>query len=143
MVRDEGLQQAVDTLYATIEAFAAGDAAPFAALWSQRDDVTVFGGFGAYERGWTAVGPRLDWAASRFAGGQTTYEPLAAGSSGDLGYAIGLEGGESQLAGRDDLSPVGLRVTHLFRREDGEWKIIHRHADPITAKTAPEAILLR
>jgi len=47
------------------------------------------------------------------------------------------------LAGRDDLSPVGLRVTHLFRREDGEWKIIHRHADPITAKTAPEAILLR
>jgi len=120
VTNDEELHQAIDALYSTLSAFGAGDARPFAAQWSQRDDVTIFGGFGAYERGWAAVGPRLEWAASRFAaGGQATYEPLAAGSSGDLGYAIGLEQGETRLAGRGEPSPFVLRVTHLFRREDG------------------------
>lgn len=140
----EDFQRAVEAVYATFPAFGAGDAAPYAALWSRRDDVTIFGGFGAYERGWAAVGPRLDWAASRFGGaGQTTrYEPLAAGSSGDLGYAVGLERSEGvRLAGQEAASAGLLRVTHLFRREDGAWRIIHRHADPIAARTAPEAIL--
>ncbi len=144
MGSDEEFQRAVEAVYATFGAFGAGDAAPFAALWSRGDDVTIFGGFGAYERGWAAVGPRLDWAASRFGGeGQTTrYEPLAAGSSGDLGYAVGLErSDEVRLAGQDAVSSGVLRVTHLFRREDGAWRIFHRHADPIAAKTAPEAIL--
>ena len=146
MGSDKEFQRAVEAVYATFGAFGAGDAAPFAALWSRRDDVTIFGGFGAYERGWAAVGPRLDWAASRFGGGgqPTRYEPLAAGSSGDLGYAVGLERSAGvHLAGREESSPMLLRVTHLFRREDGAWRIIHRHADPIAAKTAPEAILPR
>lgn len=143
MVEDEGLQQVVETLYATFDAFGEGNTGPLSALWSRDDDVTIFGGFGAYERGWAAVGPRLDWAASRFSGVRMTYEPLGAGSSGDVGYAIGLERGEARLAGQDISSSLVLRVTHLFRREDGEWKIIHRHADPITTKTAPEEILLR
>ncbi len=47
------------------------------------------------------------------------------------------------MAGRDEPSPLMLRVTHLCRREEGEWKLIHRHADPITAKTTPEEILQR
>ena len=141
---DEDFQRAVEAVYATYGTFAAGDAAPFAALWSRADDVTIFGGFGAYERGWAEVGPRLDWAASRFGGDNPTtrYEPLAAGSSGDLGYAVGLERAEWQrLAGQDATRAGVLRVTHLFRREDGAWLIIHRHADPIADKTAPEAIL--
>ena len=141
---DGDFQRAVEAVYATFEAFGAGDAAPFAALWSRRDDVTIFGAFGAYERGWAEVGPRLDWAASRFAADNPTtrFEPLAAGSSGDLGYAVGLERSEgSRLAGRDATHAGVLRVTHLFRREGGAWRIIHRHADPIAAKTAPEAIL--
>ena len=151
MGSDEEFQRAVEAVYATYGAFGAGDAAPFAALWSRGDDVTIFGGFGAYERGWAAVGPRLDWAASRLGGGDrptvqrlaghaspdttSQYEPLAAGSSGDLGYAVSLD--------RMREGAGVLRVTHLFRREDGAWRIIHRHADPIAAKTAPEAILLR
>lgn len=145
MAEDEAFRQAVDTVYTTFSAFGSGDASPLAALWSQGDDVTIFGGFGAYERGWTEVAPRLAWAARRFAGsqgGQTTYEPLAAGSSGDLGYAVGLERSEVRLLGQDDTLPSVLRVTHLFRREDGVWRIIHRHADPIAVKTSPEAILL-
>ena len=142
MGEDHDFRQAVDAVYTTFSAFGSGDAAPLAALWSQRDDVTIFGGFGAYERGWVDVAPRLAWAARRFAGSQTTYEPLAAGRSGDLGYAVGLERSEVRLLGQEDTRPSVLRVTHLFRREEGAWRIIHRHADPIAVKTSPEAILL-
>ena len=47
------------------------------------------------------------------------------------------------MVGGDAPRPLLLRVTHLFRREAGQWKLIHRHADPIAAKTPPEAILQR
>ncbi len=143
MARDEGIQGAIDAFEATLETFVAGDAGPTTAQWSRRDDITIFGGWGAYERGWAAVSSRLAWAASRFSGGRVTYEPLAAGSSGDLGYAIGLERGEAHVAGQGQPSPLVLRVTHLFRREEGEWRMIHPHADPITVKTAPMEILQR
>jgi hypothetical protein len=36
---------------------------------------------------------------------------------------------------------VSLRVTTLFRREDGVWKVVHRHADPITAKRPPQSVI--
>jgi hypothetical protein len=36
---------------------------------------------------------------------------------------------------------MSLRVTHLFRRERGEWKLLHRQADPLMSKTEPAAVL--
>jgi ketosteroid isomerase-like protein len=141
MTRGDGIQEAIDRFAAALPDFVRGDPTPFSTLWSHGEDVTIFGGWGAYERGWDAVGPRLAWAAGRFAGGQVTYKPLAAGSSGDLGYAIGLERGETLVMEGKKPHPLLLRVTHLFRREEGQWKLIHRHADPIVIKTAPEALL--
>src|SRR4051812_4971076 len=111
---DEDFQRAVEAVFATYDAFGAGDAVPYAALWSRADDVMIFGGFGAYERGWAEVGLRLDWAASRLGGGDrldagvnlpsvqrdaghaspdtaSRYELLAAASSGDLGYSVSLD----------------------------------------------------
>jgi ketosteroid isomerase-like protein len=121
--------------------FMAGDAAPVKALWSHADDVTICGGWGAYEKGWEQVGPRLDWAAARFGEGQTTSEMLAMGMSGDLAYTVWIDRGQARVAGRDEFSPMALRVTYIFRREESAWKIIHRHADPITDKTEAGAIL--
>ncbi len=48
-----------------IERFVNGDVGPYKQLWCHADDVTIFGGWGAYEQGWDAVSRRLDWAASR------------------------------------------------------------------------------
>jgi ketosteroid isomerase-like protein len=133
----------VKDLEAVGQHFYAGDAASMKALWSHADDVTIFGAWGAYEQGWEQVGPRLDWAAARFREGRGVVEPLSMGMSGDLAYVISLERSEVRVVGSDELRPMTLRVTHLYRREDGSWKIFHRHADAISEKIEATAVLQR
>jgi ketosteroid isomerase-like protein len=99
-----------------------------------------FGGWGAYEKGWEQVGPRLDWAAARFLEGHRSIELLSKALSGDLAYTVWIERGETRVVGSDELRPSGLRVSHIFRREEGAWKIIHRHADAIMEKIEATAV---
>lgn len=116
-------------------------------LWKQnashRDDVTIMGGWGAYEKGWQEVGARYDWASARFreSGAKVKVELLSSGVSGDLAYTVAIERNEVLVVGQDKPAPSALRVTHIFRREDGSWKLIHRHADPLISKTAPDTVL--
>lgn len=128
-VVDDSLLDTVRELMAASSVFLTGDPEPFKAHWSHADDVTVFGGYGRSKQGWAEVASRLEWASARFRAGELTYQPLAAGSSGDLGYAVGIERGRATLVGHDEAADIALRVTHLFRREDGRWRVIHRHAD--------------
>jgi ketosteroid isomerase-like protein len=141
MLVPDTLQPALDQVQAAIRHFATGDSAVYKACWSQTDDVTICGGWGAYERGWEQVGPRLDWAAARRRGGHTNFDLLAVGSSGDLAYTIWIEHGDARLTGVDEFRPIALRVTHLYRHEAESWKIIHRHADALIEKLAVEAVL--
>ena len=69
------------------------------------------------------------WLASRFSNcTDYRFELVAAGASGDLAYTLGYEHITFSMDG-GPVAPITLRVTHVYRREDGEWKIIHRHAD--------------
>ena len=99
-------------------------------LWSHEDPVTILGAAKTVS-GWREVGDLFDWLASNFSNG-TSYEldVTAAGVSGDLGYVVGAE---HSMASVDGEAPaqIALRVTLIFRREHGEWKEVHRHADPI------------
>ena len=114
-------------------------------LWkrnaSHRDDATILGAFGGSgERGWDAVGTRYDWASSQYKRGGATLkvEYLAVVVSGDLGYTVAIERQEGARVGdRQDPSRRALRATQVFRREDGAWKLLHRHADPLIEKQAP------
>ncbi len=120
-----------------IERFANGDAGPYKQLWCQADDVTIFGGWGAYEQGWDAVSRRLDWAASRFGKGHIDIDNLAAGSSGDLAYSIDTERNVALVDGAAR-PETALRVTHICRRAgDGRWQIVHRHADRLRPLEEP------
>jgi len=140
--RDE-FQSALEQMEAALRQFVNGTPAPFQACWSHADDVTIFGGWGTYERGWEQVGPRLEWAAARFLGGTLTCERLAQGVSGDLAYTIWLEKNVARVVGQGERGPVVLRVTHLYRREEGSWKVLHRHADAIIDKIEAPAVLQR
>jgi ketosteroid isomerase-like protein len=47
----------------------------------------------------------------------------------------------AKMGGRDDVAPVSLRVTSIFRNEDGRWRLVHRHADPITSGRGPDSVI--
>ena len=142
MSETDDFQQIVKQVETARHHYHAGDPAPYKALWSHTDDVTVLGAVGAYAKGWGQVGPRLDGVAAHFREGRGwSLEPLAMGRSGDLAYTVHLERSEVRVAGRDEWSPVALRVTRIYRREEGTWKIIHHHADAIMERIEVTATL--
>jgi ketosteroid isomerase-like protein len=111
-----------------------GDAGPRSAMWSHNDPVTLFGAV-TTRTGWKEVGPAFEWLASSFSSCmEAEYEVLAAGASGDLAYVVGIEHTTASINGAAP-KPYSLRVTTIFRREEGEWKVVHRHGDPYDAST--------
>ena len=92
-------------------------------------------GAAATKIGWEEIGPTFDWLASNFSNCTSfEYEVLAAGASGDLAYVVGIEHTTVSIG---DGSPksYSLRVTTIFRRDNAEWKVVHRHGDPYDAST--------
>jgi ketosteroid isomerase-like protein len=79
------------------------------------------------------------WVASRFSNCTAyRFELIAAGASGDLAYTVGYEHSSRSVDGGPVTSNT-LRVTHVYRRENGEWKIVHRHADFPPVDQSPPA----
>ncbi len=119
-----------------------GDARPRKALWSHHDPVTVFGAAKTVS-GWPEVEALFDWLASNFSNCTShELEVTAAGVSGDLGYIVGAE--RTTASVRDSApAPYALRVTLIFRREGGEWKEVHRHADPLPGVESTAAVLVQ
>jgi len=110
------------------EALHNGDPGPRLAMWSTQDPVTVLGAVQSAS-GWDQVSRLFRWLASGFSGCTSyRFELVAAGVSGDQAYTVGYEHTTVSWDGTP-LEPYTLRVTHVYRREDGEWKIVHRHAD--------------
>lgn len=143
MAPQDELLQTVHHIQRVSLSYLAGDPVPFQACWSHADDVTLCGGWGAYERGWAQVGPRLAWGATRYRGGQMEFELLSLISSDDFAYSVWIERGHLRVSGQDGLHPSALRVTQIYHREAGVWKIIHRHADADIEKIETSSILLK
>jgi ketosteroid isomerase-like protein len=108
-----------------------GDAGPRSGTWSQRDPVTLFGAAVQVRRGWDEVSGTFRWLADRFSElHDYEFELVAAGASGDLAYTVGFE--HKIVVVNGEPVTYTLRVTHVYRREDGLWKIVHRHGDHVS-----------
>jgi ketosteroid isomerase-like protein len=119
-----------------------GNPEVYKTLYSHRDDVTVANPFGPPVRGWSEVSATLDRAAENYRDGEIVgFENVSTVITSDLAYTVEIESYRARVGGAEELVPVSLRVTTIFRREDGAWKVVHRHADPITAKRPPESVI--
>lgn len=112
--------------------FARGNPAHVMRLFSHGDDVVLANPFGPAVCGWEAARERLSSASSSMHDGDVAQVvELARYESSDLVVLHETEWWSARIAERHDVEPFVLRVTTTFRREEGEWKIVHRHADPI------------
>ena len=104
-----------------------GDVEPRLALWSRTDPVTLFGAV-LSASGWTELEPTFRKVAEWFTeSSDYRFEVTAAGASGDLAYTVGYEHNTVKMHGEP--RTYTLRVTHIYRRENGQWRIVHRHGD--------------
>jgi ketosteroid isomerase-like protein len=125
------LEDAIARNHAALDSMLKGDCSGYVALLSDRDDVTWGNPFGPFARGRANVEATLASAAARMQDGDSTpFDDVATYRSQDLAVVVQVEHG--QIKGADDQPPIALRVTSVYRLEDDGWKLVHRHADPIT-----------
>jgi ketosteroid isomerase-like protein len=106
-----------------------GDAQPRMALWSRDEPLTLYGA-AMSGRGWDELSATFSWLGTTFSN-CTSYENevIAARASGDLAYIVAIEHTSASIDGTP--RTYDLRATTVFRREDGQWKIVHRHANAV------------
>ena len=112
-----------------------GDPEPRIRLWSHTDQVTLFGGVMGGS-GWAEIEPIFQRLGASFSDCRSyDNQVIAARAGDDLAYTVAYEHTTASIGGGLPSAYV-LRVTTVFAREDGEWKVVHRHADPLASPTA-------
>ena len=136
------LEEVLEQYHRAVEAVINGDPEPQERLWSRRDDVTLANPLGPPARGWTNVSDALRRAVSQLSDGEELASERISGYSGDdLAYTLEIERCRVKVGGAREAAPSSLRVTTIFRREEDGWKILHRHADPITTPRPIESVI--
>ncbi|HLY50963.1 MAG TPA: nuclear transport factor 2 family protein [Solirubrobacteraceae bacterium] len=126
---DDAFTEALRQQDAAIASMLDGDPGPIIDSWAASDEVTLFGAWGPIEKGHQAVTDTMRWVGSRFTGADVVdVEHTVVASSGDLAYTVGFERSRVSVDGGPPRDMV-IRVTHIYRRIDGDWKLMHRHGD--------------
>ncbi len=125
------LDEVIQEYHTALDVFLQGRPEPMKVLFSHADDVVLANPFGPAVRGWEAASTSLDYASSRFSDGELLgFDRLASYVAPDLATIYEVERGKISVGGGPVTDWV-LRTTTTFRRDDGRWKVVHRHADPI------------
>ncbi len=127
-VEDE-VRRASDQYYVALGHLLNGDAGPIIEAWSHSPDVTAMNPYGGREVGWEQLRPVFEQVAQLCRGSQVTLgrRNSLIQVGGDLAYETAIEFGQGTIAGKP--TSIEHRVTNIYRREAGGWKIVHRHTD--------------
>ena len=142
MTTVEDLDQVIERCQLALGEFVKGDPEPMKEMFSHREDVSLANPLGPPARGWGEVADTMDRAASNLRdGAMVAFEDVVKYVTPELAYTVWLERQQARVAGRRDVTPFVLRVTMIYRPEDGTWKVMHRHADTITTPRPAESMI--
>jgi len=142
MAAVDDLDEVVEQSHLALGEIVKGNPEPLKMMYSHHEDVTLANPFGPPARGWEQAAATMERAASNYRDGEiTSFENVAKYVTPELAYVVEVERYQAKVGGREDFSPIALRVTSIFRPEEGTWKIVHRHADPITTPQPAESVI--
>ena len=130
MTANEPLSAVLERYKVAMGALRHGDPAPYASCWARTNEVTLYGAWSPVDKGWKTIADTLSRVGSRFTGGTGRVELTQIAESGDLAYTVGFEWDRVSVDGGPIRERV-LRVTQVYRRIDGQWHVVHRHADAL------------
>lgn len=135
------LNDAIEASHSALAAIIRGDVEPFLALYADADDITIgnpFGPFAVGRNGTREAGTR---AAGNYSDGEILgFDRVATYATDELACVVEVERFSVRLANAPELATVALRVTSLYRHDAEGWRLVHRHADPITAVRPAESV---
>ena len=142
MATVDDLDQVIERSHLALGEIVNGNPEPLKEMYSHRQDVSLANPFGPPVRGWDEAARTMERAASNYRDGEIVgFENVAKYVTSELAYIVEVERYQSRVGGGEDITPVALRVTSIFRPEEGTWKIVHRHADPITTAQPAESVI--
>jgi ketosteroid isomerase-like protein len=125
-----------------LDRIAKGDSSGYKSLYSGGDDITLGNPFGGFGHGWDAVVEQLERAASHYTDGETTsFETITECVTPEWAYTVEIERFRARVGGRPEVADLALRVTCVYRREEGGWRLVHRHADPRVERQTAESVI--
>jgi ketosteroid isomerase-like protein len=127
MSTENEVRKASEQFYAALNRMVNGDAGPLADIWSHSAAVTTMHPIGGREVGWDKVRESFAQVARLASEGQVKLGDQIVQVAGDVAYELGVERGQLKLAGQQ--VTIENRVTNIYRREAGGWKIVHHHTD--------------
>jgi ketosteroid isomerase-like protein len=138
----DNVDELIEQYQLALDEFLKGNPEPVQKLFSHRVDATLANPYNPPVRGWERIADVTEHAASLRRDGEATgFEIVSKYVTPELAYIVQIERLKAKVGGREDITPYSLRSTMIFRPEDGEWKVVHRHADPITTAQPAESVL--
>ena len=131
MSTEDEVRKASREFYAALSRMCNGDARSLADVWSHGTAVTAMHPIGGREVGWEAVKQSFGKVAELSSGGKVELKDQLIHVAGDVAYEVGVERGEIKLAGKQ--VNIDARVTNVYQRRNGAWKLVHHHTDTSAA----------
>ena len=136
------LDEAIEASHNALAAIVNGDPSGYQALYVEEEAPTLGNPFGPFAHGLENVVERLSGAATNYQDGEVTgVELIAKYVSDNLACVVEVESVRAKVGGSEEMASVSLRVTSVFRLERGNWKLVHRHADPITTPRPAASVI--
>ena len=142
MTATDDVDELIERYQLALDEFMKGNPKPVQVLFCHREDASLANPYGPPVRGWDGIAKTTEHAAAlRRDGRATGFEVVAKYVTAELAYLVQIEHLESKVGEREEITTYALRATMIFRPEDGTWKVVHRHADPITAPQPAESVI--
>ena len=127
MSTDDEIRKASEQFYAGLNRMGNGEVGALSDIWSHGTGVTTMHPIGGRQVGWDAVKESFDGVAKLASDAKIGLKDQLIQVAGDMAYEVGVEHGQFKMAGHQ----VSLehRVTNIYRREAGAWKLVHHHTD--------------